>query len=424
VYSLFEIVRLAIRCLAANWLRSLLTLLGIIIGVASVIFMMSVTAGARQQILQEMQQLGLRNIIVNSVEPLDDEGDPTQSADYIRRYGLLNRDIEQIRATCEGVDVVTVAHDVREEAWLSGRKINARVLGVGPAYFDLLGLRVSAGRRITEVDDLRRQTVCNVGQQLLDEYRIVGDWSRVRFRVGDKLFNVIGVLDQQQYSTRNRKALNTSRRLQDIYIPARTALQQFGTTSEFRREGARGGVEIEVDQAIVRVKSEDLVVPIANAIRQILEANHPRRDYDMVVPLELLQQREKAQRTFGITMILVASISLVVGGIGIINIMLATVTERTREIGIRRACGAKRHHIAYQFLVETTTLSLIGGIIGALVGIGGVHVVAPRLNWVAIVTPESVVLSLGISCAVGVLFGTFPAIKASRMDPIEALRFE
>jgi len=424
-YRLVEIMRLAVRCLAANLLRSLLTLLGIVIGVASVIFMMSVTAGARSEILKEMEQLGLRNIIINSVEPVgDDGGRGGQSLDYIKQYGVLHKDITQIRSTCEGVEFVTVAHEVRDEAWLGGKKVNARILGVEPEYFDMLGLRHSTGRLISGLDSTQQRTVCNVGTQLLDDHRIVGDRLAVRFNIGDMFFDVIGVLEEPQYSSRNRKALTSSQRLRNIYIPSLTARRQFGDTSIFRREGARGGVSVEVDQAIVRVESENLVLPVANSIRQILETNHRRRDYDMVVPLELLQQREKAQRVFGITMILIAGISLVVGGIGIINIMLATVTERTREIGIRRACGAKRSHVAYQFLVETTTLSFIGGIIGALVGIGGVHIVAPRIQWTAIVTPDSIVLALGISCIVGILFGTYPAIKASRMDPIEALRFE
>jgi putative ABC transport system permease protein len=215
-----------------------------------------------------------------------------------------------------------------------------------------------------------------------------------------------------------------SARLLTIYVPAETALQHFGTTYMFQVEGSQGGINVEVDQAIVGIQPDAPVLGTADAIRHILEMNHPRHDYEMVVPLELLQQEEKVQRVFGITMILIASISLVVGGIGIINIMLATVTERTREIGIRRACGAKRRQIAYQFLIETTTLSSIGGIIGALVGVGGVHLLAPMIGWTAIVTVDSLLLALGISCAVGILFGTYPAIKASRMDPIEALRFE
>ncbi len=422
-YRFIETVQLALRCLGANLLRSLLTLLGIIIGVASVIFMMSVTAGASREILNEMEQLGLRNIILNSVEPAGADI-RSESPSQIKQYGLLTKDIEQIRETCEDIEFVSRAQEVREEVWLGGRRIPARVLGVEPSYFSALRLDYALGRPLTDLDVEHAETVCCVGSQLLDQERIVQDPLTLQFKIRDLLFTVVGVLDQPQYTDYNLKALATSPNLMTIYIPSRTALRHFGTTYLLVQEGSFGGVSVEVDQAIVGVKAGGNVLDVAASIRQILERNHPRSDFEMVVPLERLRQREKAQRVFGITMVLVASISLVVGGIGIINIMLATVTERTREIGIRRACGAKRRHIAYQFLIETTTLSFVGGVIGALTGIGGVHIIAPRLHWPAIVTPESLALALGISCAVGIMFGTYPAVKASRMDPIEALRFE
>ena len=422
-YGLFEIMRLAVRCLAANLLRSLLTLLGIIIGVASVIFMMSVTAGARAEILKEMQQLGLRNIIINASEPVGDE-DTIGRPDKIKQYGLLDKDVEQIRETCGGIEFMTQAHEVREEAWLGGKRIGARVLAIEPKYFAVLGLQPAVGRLLCDVDNEHHRFVCNIGTQALDRHGVVGDRLAISFQMRDKVFDVVGVLDEPRYTTRNRKALATSSKLFTLYVPSKTALRHFGTTFMFRREGSEGGLHVEVDQVIVGVEQDVSVIGVADAIREILERNHPRRDYEMIVPLKLLQQEEQARRTFGITMVLVASVSLVVGGIGIVNIMLATVTERTREIGIRRACGAKRRDIAYQFLIETTTLSLIGGVIGALVGIGAVYVITPRLNWAAIVTGRSVVLALGISCAIGVLFGMCPAIKASKMGPIEALRFE
>ncbi|MFH1732350.1 MAG: ABC transporter permease [Planctomycetota bacterium] len=420
-YSLYELLRLSIRCLAANVLRSLLTLLGIIIGVASVIFMMSVTAGASREILQEMEQLGLENIIINSLEPAGDEA-TTGQPNRVKFYGLTNQDIEQIRATCDDVEFVSLAHEVRQEMWHGGQKIDARVLGVDARYFRTLRLTTVSGRLICDIDNDSRSRVCNVDEQLLDRYAIVQDPDLVKLDIDGVVYDIVGVIEQPRFTTHNRKIIATGSKYLTVYLPARTALQHYGTMTLFLPENQ--GIEIEIDQAIVRVKTAGSVLTAARAIDRILRANHPRHDYDLIVPLKLLQQREKTQQVFGITMILIAGISLVVGGIGIINIMLATVTERTREIGIRRACGAKRSHIAYQFLIETTTLSLLGGIIGACVGIGGVHVVAPRIGWAAIVTPESLMLALGISCVVGVLFGTYPAIKASRMDPIEALRFE
>jgi putative ABC transport system permease protein len=421
LYSLLELLRLSLRCLSANILRSLLTLLGIIIGVASVIFMMSVTAGASREILDEMEQLGLQNIIINSREPAGDEA-TTGRPDRVKQYGLTQQDIDQIRATCDGVKFVTLAHEVRQEIWRGGQRIDARVLGVDAGYFGTLRLRLDSGRPICDLDNVTRNRVCNVDAQLLDEYGILDDPSDVQFDIGGVIYDVVGVIEQPRFTSHNRKIIATSSKNLTVYIPARTGLQHYGTLTLFLPE--RQGVQVDVDQAIARVKDGRSVLTEARAIGRILRVNHPRHDYDLIVPLKLLQQREKTQRVFAITMILIAGISLVVGGIGIINIMLATVTERTREIGIRRACGAKRKHIAYQFLIETTTLSFLGGIIGAIVGVSGVHFVAPRIGWAAIVTAESLILALGISCAVGILFGTYPAIKASRMDPIEALRFE
>jgi len=422
-HRLVEHVQLAVRNLSANLLRSLLTLLGLIIGVGSVIFMMSVTAGAQHEILREMEQLGLRNIILNSVEPPGEE-DAVGRPSFIKQYGLLDQDIERIRQTCQGIEFVTAAYEVREDIWVGSRRITARLLAVEPEYFTALRLQTTQGRRITDLDSQGRLTVCNVGTQLLDRYHIFQDPMTVRFEVRDLFFNVVGILDVPDYTGHTRKVLATSSRLLNVYVPAGTALERFGTTHIYSEEGSRGGVTVEVDQAIVRVKPGRSVLTAADLIRRILESNHPRRDYELIVPLELLQQKERAQRVFSITMILIASISLLVGGIGIINIMLATVTERTREIGIRRACGAKRRDISFQFLIETTTLSVLGGLIGALVGISAVYLVTPRIGWTAIVTPVSLALALGISCLVGIIFGTYPAIKASRLNPIQALRFE
>ncbi len=422
LYGLFELLRLSVRCLAANALRSLLTLLGIIIGVGSVIFMMSVTAGASREILREVEQLGLQNIIINSREPASDET-TTEQPNRIKQYGLTDKDIEQARATCsERVEFITLAHEVREEIWRAGQRIDARVLGVDAQYFETLRLGCARGRLVCDLDNTGQKPICNVDERLLDDYGIVQDPITVQLDIGGVVFDVVGVVEQPPFTTHNRKILATSAKHLTVYIPAQTALQHYGTMTVFLPEVQ--GVQVEADQAIVRVKDGCSVLTVARALDRILRVNHPRHDYDMVVPLELLQQREKAQRVFSITMVLIAGISLVVGGIGIINIMLASVTERTREIGVRRACGAKRKHIAYQFLIETTTLSALGGVIGALVGVGGVYTVAPRIGWAAIVSPQSLILALGISCAVGIMFGMYPAIKASRMDPIEALRFE
>ncbi len=425
LFRLFEIVRLAIRNLGANLIRSMLTLLGIVIGVASVIFMMSVTAGAGQRILEDMQQLGLRNIIINSIDAGAGADSPEAHLAEIRQYGLLKRDVEQIKASALELDFISQVHQVREDTWVYGSEASARVIGVDPRYLDVLGLELVTGRRISDLDNLNREFVCNVGSRLLREQGVVGDGLGTTIQVRDRLFRVVGVVDQPHYTERGERAFATGSEPHTIYLPASTVMQVFGTDYPTRGDGSSDTIRVEVDQLVVGVPREGAVIPTADAIREILEYNHgDRRDYEMIVPKELLLQEQRTQRVFAITMILVASVSLLVGGIGIINIMLATVTERTREIGIRRACGAKQSNIAYQFLIETTTLAFIGGIIGAGVGISAVRFIAPRLGWPSVITGTSVILALGISCAVGIIFGTVPAIKASKMDPIRALRFE
>jgi putative ABC transport system permease protein len=243
-------------------------------------------------------------------------------------------------------------------------------------------------------------------------------------RIGRFPFQVIGILEDEQFHSYTRKALAIDDRSQEIYIPYATSMRTFGIYTYFRKAGSTERSEVELDQIIVQADQPDQVFPTARMIAAMLAKFHDRKDYEIVVPLELLQQSEETQRVFNVVMVLIASISLLVGGIGIANIMLATITERTKEIGIRRALGARRRDIMVQFLMETVAIAAIGGLMGALFGIGGIMGILEFTRWKALIAPHYVGISLLISCSVGILFGIYPARRAARMDPITALRHE
>jgi putative ABC transport system permease protein len=263
-----------------------------------------------------------------------------------------------------------------------------------------------------------------VRRGLIDQLATVDDPLDVFLRIGGEHFRIIGILQDEAFRSHTRKVLALDGRAQEVYIPYTTAMRVFGTVTYIQRSGSTEFTEVELDQAVVVADSASRVYPTSRMIARVLENSHEKRDYEIVVPLELLEQSAQTQKVFQTVMVLIASISLLVGGIGIANIMLATITERTREIGVRRALGARRRDIAVQFLVETTVIAAVGGILGCLFGVAGVRGIVQFTDWNAIVAPYYMIVSLAISCGVGVLSGIWPARRAARMDPIAALRYE
>ena len=248
----------------------------------------------------------------------------------------------------------------------------------------------------------------------------VGEW----LKIGRHSFQIIGVLENDSFQSHARKALALDGRALEVYIPYSTSMRSYGTITNLEKKGGSERTEVELDQIIVSVGDVDSVFDSARMIDSVLTRFHDRRDFEVVVPLALLQQSEETRKVFSIVMVLIAAISLLVGGIGIANIMLATITERTREIGVRRAMGARRRDIMVQFLVETTAIAGVGGLLGCAFAVGGILAIVAYTDWKAIISPEYVVVSLLISCGVGIAFGIFPARRAAQMDPIGALRSE
>jgi putative ABC transport system permease protein len=423
IERIVEVFLLGVKNLLRNKLRSFLTMLGIIFGVGSVIAMLSVGAGARHEILTQIQELGIRNIIVNSVEP-PEEVKPDAEVAWRNRYGLTFKDADYIRKTVPGVGGMLRVNLVKDRTWYRNRRLDASVLGVEPYHLDMFNLKVYRGRPFTQIDSATEAKVCIVRKGLVMQMKAMEDPIGSTLHIGGHPFEIIGILQDEQFTSHTRKALAISDRSQEIYIPYSSSMQAFGTLNYFYTAGKEEHSEVELDQIIVRADSAEAVYPASQMIAALLKRFHDKTDYEIVVPLELLEQSERTQRVFNIVMVLIAGISLLVGGIGIANIMLATITERTKEIGIRRALGARQKDILIQFLTETVAIAALGGLLGCCFGIFGIMGIVKFTQWKALIAPHYVGISLIISCTVGIVFGIFPARRAARMDPITALRHE
>jgi len=419
-----EIFRLGFWNIWRNKLRSFLTMLGMIFGVGSVIAMLSVGAGARHEILSQIRELGVQNIILNSVKPPEEIKPESSEETYKDEYGLTFEDADYILEILPAAEEVLPVNRVRKRVWYGSKRLESAVLGVEPRYLETFGLEVGRGRPFTETDARGGAKVCLVRPGFVRQLEAVEDPLGMWVQIGDFPFQIIGLLAEEEFRSHTRKALAIDGKAQEVYIPYSTSMRTFGTVTYVARSGSSEYSETDLDQIVVKVDSPEHVAGAARILKAMLASSHKRPDYEIVVPLELMRQSENTQKVFNLVMILIASISLLVGGIGIANIMLASITERTKEIGIRRALGARRGDIVVQFLTETLVLAVIGGLIGCLAGVGGTRAIVALTDWKAIIAPHYVGLSLGISLTVGVVFGIFPARRASLMDPIAALRCE
>ena len=420
-----EVLGLGLKNLMRNKLRTFLTMLGMIFGVGSVIAMLSVGAGARREILARIQELGINNIIVHSVKPPEETKPGTQEQNrWMAKYGLRFADRELLEATCPAVERVLPVNQVKQPVWRGSRRSNAAVLGVLPEHLPMFHLEVARGRVFNQLDADECKQVCVVRRGLIDDLQLLEDPIGAAIHIGPQSYEIIGVLADAQFRAHTREALAIDEHAQDIYIPYTSSMRNFGTLTVIQRAGVQEMSKIELDEMIVVVKDTSLVRPASRMIETVLERSHKKKDYEVVVPLLQLQQQEQIQSVFNAVMIVIAAISLLVGGIGIANIMLATITERTREIGIRRAMGARRRDILTQFLTETAAIGVVGGLIGCLFGLVAVRVVVAYTGWQALTEPHYVIVALSISCLVAIVAGIYPARRASLMDPIGALRYQ
>lgn len=413
---------LGVRSLLLHKLRSALTVLGIIFGVSSVISMLSIGEGANYEAQEEIKKLGSQNVIVKSKKPSEESGTGYEQTE-VTAYGLKYEDFERIEATLPTLKTLVPMRVFPLDGRYRQQKIDVQVVATTPEYSDSANVRILRGRWLSHSDMETLRPVCVLGAAVARTLFLADDPLDSEVKLGMYYFRVIGVLDETGAAS-GTGGSEANDRNRDVYVPLTTAQRRYGDLTIRITSGSQIREKVELHQIICGLHSDRDVPASALAVRGVIAKFHKKQDFEVLVPLELLEQKERTKRIFNIVLGSIAAISLLVGGIGIMNIMLASILERTREIGVRRALGAKRRDIMLQFLVETVVLSTSGGLLGVALGITIPHVVEAASGMKTIVTPWSVLVSFGISAAVGVIFGLYPARRAAAMDPIEALRRE
>jgi putative ABC transport system permease protein len=415
ITSFLSDLRQALGNLKAQATRTMLTALGIVFGVGSVIGMLAIGSGAKEESLRFIEQLGVRNVLVDSR--------PTTSREEFQQRrrsspGLSERDVRILKANIEGLETLSARRTLHPARVLPKPSRDVPELyGVSPSYDDIHSLRLAEGKFFDEADNEASATVCVLGEgakvNLLGYGSAIGKY----VKVNDNWLEVVGVLSEQLMAG----SQNSGGSMQDInnivYIPLNTFQYRFYDQSSSMKD--------DLDGIEIRLKADTDSIEVAKVVTAVLNSTHHNtQDFTVTIPAALLAQQQRTQTIFTYVMVAIAAISLLVGGIGIMNIVLATVMERTREIGVRRSIGARRFDIVRQFLTESVLISVGGGLLGIAFGFFLAWLIARTAEWKTIVTNASVFIAFGVSVAVGVIFGIYPAVKASRINPIDALRYE
>ena len=420
--KLYAMIRMSLRSLLLHKLRSFLTILGLVFGVASVIIMLAIAEGAGLEAQREIESLGINNVIVRSIKPTDEDR-REQTSDRTLEYGLTFADLKRINETLDTVKQIAPFREFRYETRYRDQMVEARLVGLEPDYAEANFLEMAEGRFIEGGDVLNQANVCVLGAQLASKLFRFESAIGNSVQVANKYrFVVVGVAAPKMSSGGIGSSLAAQNFNKDIYIPLTTDQNRIGATLIERKDGNFKKEKLELSQMTVQVYEPSQVKSTAAAIKRLLASTHVDEDYEITVPLDLLEQRRAYQRIFNFVLGGIAAISLLVGGIGIMNIMLATVSERTGEIGIRRALGAKQSDITLQFMVETLVLSGTGALLGAVVGLSA----PPLISWFSgretAITFWGPVVAVLVAMATGLIFGIYPAKRAASLDPIEALR--
>ena len=425
-FQFISTMRLGVKSLMLHKLRSVLTMLGIIFGVCSVIAMLAIGEGASYEAQEAIKKLGSQNIIIRSVKPPDDAKATGMGKNVALEYGLTYEDGARIQNTIPGVVRVLPVRIIREDVRFSRNSVPCQVIATWPSYTEIVGVDIMAGRFLSEIDELTHDNVCVLTAGLAKRLFPYQDPLTQSIKVSGFYYRVVGLIQEKNMPEQRTQAGKMEGEPLDnnVYVPLSSARSRFGDVIIRRTASSQEIERVELHQLTVQMRDVPAVEAADPQIKTLLSRFHNKIDYETIVPLQLLRQAEQTKRIFNIVLGSIAAISLLVGGIGIMNIMLATVTERTREIGVRRALGAKRRHITLQFLVETVVLSVGGGLIGVMVGVVVPILVSHLTTMRTIVTLWSVLLAFGISGAVGIIFGIYPAKAAAKLDPIEALRHE
>ena len=427
---LLATLRLGLANLWVHKLRSLLTALGIIIGVGAVVAIAAYGEGTKIAAVKDILRLGANNIIVRSVKPPASNVAAQAEVTRLSIFGLTRRDVRRMEKTLSPVERLVPLKRVGDRVRFGNRRAPAAVFGTTPDLLEVASLVVRRGRYLTDADENNGRNFAVIGAQVADTLFPLMDPLEQSFLIDDQRFEVVGVLRRVGLAGGAGTALVGRDLNFDIHIPLRAAVTRFGDVRQSLGSGSRERTQIEVSEVILQMPRQSDVPAVAAQLERLLEDGHAQQqDVTTVVPLELIEQAERVQFRSNVLMIVIGGLSLFVGGVGIMNIMLASVTERTREIGIRRALGATRRHIVAQFLVETTTLSCVGG----LIGVGSGLLISLALAWYAhtyggleppVVLPLPVAVAFAFAVLVGIVFGVYPAVRASQQDPIVALRHD
>ncbi len=440
---------LAIEGVVANTLRAVLTALGIVFGVAAVIAMLAIGTGAKQSILEQMKLIGTNNIVINSVVLKEGEGgeetantastssNNNNSNNEGKRPwspGLTLEDLRSIQVVMPNIEQTSPEIVLQTNLVQSGKTQKAKCVGVTNAFFEMNNLQLADGNLFHKKHSDGGKPVCiigsNVKTRFFPEGEAVGEW----IKCGTSWMQIIGVLEKRSASKESLENLGIRDYNSDVYVPVITALLRIQnraliTSDDIHQDNGDNEDKAEeenyhqLDKVVVRVKNSDQLQVTAEVIAKILKRRHKGLlDFEVEIPELLLEQQQKTQDMFNFVLAVIAGISLLVGGIGIMNIMLASVLERIKEIGVRRSLGAKQNDIVLQFLFEAVFISLLGGIIGILLGVASAKIIANGADIPTVVSGWSIALSFGVAATVGLVFGLFPARKAAKQDPIKALR--
>ncbi len=426
-----------------NRFRTILTSLGMIFGVAAVIVLMAMGKGTEKEILDQIKLVGSNNIIIKPAgkeTTTSSDQDPQNTGNSKRQWspGLTLDDAENIRTSIEEVESVSPEIELSTLLMQNGISKEGKVMGVNAAYFSIANIELEQGKAFNATQLQNALPVCIIGKGIRSTFFAGKTALGEKIKCGDEWFTVIGILKERDFDEKNATKLSVHNDNQLVFIPVTTYLLYFG-----RRENSNANNTSEddgmfmintgnsttktgqLDRIIARVKESSAILPVKDVIDRMLKRRHHQvNDYEIVIPELLLKQEQQTKERFNFLILIIGGISLVVGGIGIMNIMLASVTERTKEIGIRQALGATRQDIIQQFLAEAVTISVIGGSIGIILGFVVCISIEKLADVHTIITVWSVGISFFISVLVGVFSGFYPARKASTFDPVVSLRYE
>lgn len=433
-------LKIAFEALLANKVRSILTALGIIFGVSAVITMLAIGKGAQEEILSQIELVGVNNIVIQPIveqidEDITDQDDQEEKKKFSK--GLDLKDVQSILKVLPSINKLSPEIILETYVINNGRRRSAKLIGIEESFFDISNITIRNGKLFTRSQMENAEPVCIIGSGLKKKFFTGEDAIGKRIKCGNQWLTVIGITEERAVSQKAQDNLGIRDYNMDIYTPIRTVLVRYKNRAKLEVDKGRDDDEDEekkliapfnynqIDRMVVQVKESSFLAPTAQVISKMLKRKHNGQvDFEITIPQQLLEQQQKTKDIFNYVLIAIAAISLLVGGIGIMNIMLASVLERTREIGTRLAIGAKKEDIISQFLFESLLISLSGGFIGILLGILSSYLITLFSDIVTDVSIVAILISFGVASLTGIVFGISPAKRASNQNPVESLRYE